>query len=66
MITTSPTATYTVDTDGSLRITHAPCGRVQVVAPIAVDDDGYAYFGSSADFCLACEAEGRDAGIILG
>lgn len=56
-------ATYTVDLDGTMTITHKQCGRTQTVKPLAVDEHGFAYFGSDADFCLACEAEGKPAGL---
>lgn len=56
-------ATYTVDIDGTMTITHKQCGRTQIVKPLAVDEFGFAYFGSDADFCLACEAEDKPAGL---
>jgi hypothetical protein len=59
-------ATYTVDLDGTMNITHKTCGRTQIVAPLEVDEEGFAYFGSSADFCLACEDEGKPAGFQFG
>ena len=56
-------ATYTVALDGTMTIIHKDCGRTQVVPPIAVDEHGFAYFGSDADFCLACESEDKPAGL---
>lgn len=56
-------ATYTVDLDGTMTIIHKACGRTQIVKPIAVDEYGFAYFGSDADFCLACESEDKPAGL---
>jgi hypothetical protein len=57
-------ATYTVALDGTMTIIHKACGRTQIVKPLAVDEQyGFAYFGSDADFCLACEAEDKPAGL---
>jgi hypothetical protein len=57
-------ATYTVALDGTMTIIHATCGRTQIVPPIAVDEEsGYAYFGSNADFCLACESEDKPSAL---
>jgi len=54
-------ATYTVDVDGTLHITHRECGVVQEVKPVREFADGTCSFGSDADVCLACENEGRPA-----
>lgn len=56
-------ATYTVDLDGTLTITHTDCGNTQTVKPIWQDDDGLVGYGSQADFCEACETAGRPAGL---
>ena len=56
-------ATYTVDVDGTLHITHNACGITQTAKPVRVFDDGTASFGSDANYCRHCESSGRPAGL---
>jgi hypothetical protein len=49
--------------NGFLTICHLDCGRIQTVQPITRPNGEWIGWGSDADFCLACENEGKPAGL---
>ena len=57
-------ATYTVELDGTMHVTHRECGNTQTVPPLVELSDGRVGYGSDADFCLSCESAGKSALLI--